>query len=298
MKKLGMRGKHVLAGWMFVTPWLLGFLFFFLQPVGNFLYYSFFTYEMQPGGYVLHPLENPFYHYDFAWNEDVKYKPAFVSAFEHFAYAVPVIVVFSLFCALLLNQDFKGRSVMRAIFFLPVIVTTGVFGLITTRGMAIAGVEASASTVTENIFDVSLLTSFLIESGIPAALVDFLSQAVSSVASLIWNSGVQILIFLIGLLSIPESYYEAARVEGATGWEAFWKITFPVVSPFILANLIYTFITECMSTSNGVMIYVSERVSAYQFSQASAMLWMYFGFMLLIIAVVFLLGSKLIVSSR
>lgn len=298
MKKLGMRGKHVLAGWMFVMPWLIGFLFFFLQPVGNFLYYSFFTYEMQPGGFILNELADPLQHYKEAWNKDVTYGPAFTGAFEHFLYAVPVIVVFSLFCAILLNQNFKGRGVMRAVFFLPVIVTSGVFGLITTRGMSLAGVEASASTVTENIFDVSLLTSFLVESGIPVKLVEILSSAVSSVASLIWNSGVQILIFLIGLLSIPESYYEAARVEGATGWETFWKITFPVVSPFILANLVYTFITECMSTTNGVILYVAERAGSYQFSQASAMLWMYFGVMVVIIAVIYVIGSKLMVSSR
>ncbi len=298
MKKLGMRGKHVLAGWMFITPWLIGFLLFFLQPVGNFLYYSFFTYEMQPGGFVLHKLADPLQHYKEAWTVDVNYGPRFTSAFEHFLYAVPVVVVFSLFCAILLNQDFKGRNVMRAVFFLPVIVTTGVFGLITTRGMSLAGVEASASTGTENIFDVTLLTSFLIESGIPASLVEVLSGAVSSVASLIWNSGVQILIFLIGLLSIPESYYEAARVEGATGWETFWKITFPVVSPFILANLVYTFITECMATTNGIITYISERAGVYQFSQASAMMWMYFGVILIIVALIYLVGNKLIVSSR
>ena len=297
MSKLNMKQKQSLAGWAFVTPWIIGLIFFFIQPVTNFLIYSFNTFKMGQGGYTLEPLDNPFKHYIDAWTSDVNYAPRFVGAFEHFLYAVPIIVVFSLFCAILLNQDFKGRGLMRAIFFLPVITTSGVFGLITTRGMSMAGVE-SANTTEAAMFDVTLLTDFLIESGIPASIVEALSGAVSNVAGLIWNSGVQILIFLIGLLSIPESCYEAARVEGATGWETFWKITFPVVSPFILANFVYTFITECMSTSNGVILYVSELAGGFRYSQASAMMWMYFLTMVVIVALIFGIGSKLMVSSR
>ncbi len=297
MSKLNMKQKQSLAGWAFVTPWVIGLIFFFIQPVTNFLIYSFNTFKMGQGGYTLEPLDNPFKHYIDAWTSDVNYAPRFVGAFEHFLYAVPIIVVFSLFCAILLNQDFKGRGFMRAIFFLPVITTSGVFGLITTRGMSMAGVE-SANTTEAATFDVTLLTDFLIESGIPASIVEALSGAVSNVAGLIWNSGVQILIFLIGLLSIPESYYEAAKVEGATGWETFWKITFPVVSPFILANFVYTFITECMSTSNGVILYVSQLSGGFHYSEASAMMWMYFLTMVVIVAAIFGIGSKLMVSSR
>lgn len=297
MSKLNMKQKQSLAGWAFVTPWVIGLIFFFIQPVTNFLIYSFYTFKMGQGGYTLEPLDNPFKHYIDAWTSDVNYAPSFVGAFKHFLYAVPIIVVFSLFCAILLNQDFKGRGFMRAVFFLPVITTSGVFGLITTRGMSMAGVE-SANTTEAATFDVTLLTDFLIESGIPASIVEALSGAVSNVAGLIWNSGVQILIFLIGLLSIPESYYEAAKVEGATGWETFWKITFPVVSPFILANFVYTFITECMSTSNGVILYVSQLSGSFRYSEASAMMWMYFLTMVVIVAMIFVIGSKLMVSSR
>lgn len=296
MKKLGMRGKHVLAGWMFVMPWLIGLVFFFIQPAVNFLIYSFHDFTMGQGGYTLEPIENKFQHYIDAWVNNQNYPILFTNAFQYFLYSVPIIVVFSLFCAILLNQNFKGRGVMRAIFFLPVIITSGVFGVIATRGMSLAEVGTTASDST--MFDASLLTAFLIESGIPAGLVESLSNMVSNVTSLIWNSGVQILIFLIGLLAIPESYYEAAKVEGATSWETFWKITFPVVSPFILANVIYTFITECMSTSNGVILYVNELSGAFHYSQASAMMWMYFLAILLIVVVIFAIGSKLMVSSR
>ncbi len=297
MSKLTMKNKQALAGWMFVMPWLVGLVLFFIQPVANFLIYSFNQFNMGQGGYSLSPLSNPFQHYIDAWTADVIYPVRFVEAFEHFLYAVPIIVVFSLFCAILLNQDFKGRGLMRAVFFLPVITTSGVFGLITTRGMSMGGAEATATT-DSTMFDITLLTDFLIESGIPSTLVESLSSAVSNVAGLIWNSGVQILIFLIGLLAIPESYYEAAKVEGATGWETFWKITFPVVSPFILANLVYTLITECMATSNGVILYVTDLVERYRYDTASAMMWMYFLATLIVVAIIYGIGSKLMVSSR
>ena len=302
MKKMGMRGRHVLAGWMFAMPWLIGLLVFFIQPVGSFFRWSFSTFNMGTGdGYQLVPNEGGiFQHYIEAWTKDVKYGPAFTGAFEYFLYSVPVIVVFSLFCALLLNQDFKGRAIMRAVFFLPIIVTSGVFGLITTRGMALADSSAvtAAASSDGTMFDVSLLVTFLIESGLPAQLVETLAGVVSDVAYLIWQSGVQILIFLIGLLAIPESYYEAAKVEGATAWEAFWKITFPVVSPFILANLVYTFITSCMGINSGVLLHVSTFTGSFNYSPASAMMWMYFFTMLIIVMIIYGVGSKLMVSSR
>ena len=299
MKKLGMRGRHVLAGWMFITPWLIGLLVFFLQPVVNFLIYSFYDFTMGQGGYTLQPIDSPLKNYIDAWTGDPVYPQRFISSFGHFVYSVPVIVIFSLVCAILLNQDFKGRSFMRAVFFLPVIITSGVFGLITSRGMDMAEGGTTVTSGGSTMFDVSLLTDFLIESGIPASLVESLAGTVSNVAVLIWDSGVQILIFLIGLLAIPDSYYEAAKVEGATGWEIFWKITFPVVSPFILANLVYTFITSCMSVTNTTMTYITTiATQSHDYSTASAMMWMYFLVMLAIVAIIFGIGSKLIVSSR
>ncbi len=298
MKKLSMRGRQAFAGWMFILPWVIGLVYFFLQPVITFLSFSFFEFSMgRGGGYELSPLEGgPFAHYIYAWTSDVNYPPKFTGAFEFFIYAVPIIVVFSLFIAILLNQEFKGRGLVRAIFFLPVIVTTGVFG--TTMASGMGSIDMGTTSGASNIFDVTLLTSFLLNSGIPQAVVEPLTGMVSNVASLIWKSGIQILIFLIGLLSIPESYYEAAKVEGATGWEIFWKITFPVISPFILANLVYTFITECMSSTNGVINYcLAIAQEGFDYAFASAMMWMYFIVILLIVAAIFLIGSKMVAKN-
>ena len=292
MKKLSILKKREKAGFGFVSLWLIGLLIFFNQPVTMFLYYSFFKFTILPtGGYALERMSNVFQNYIDAWKSDAQYPVRFVSAFQQFAYKVPIIVFFSLFMALLLNQKFKGRAVMRAIFFLPIITTSGCMGLVISRG--ISAIDMGTVSGSSTIYDVSMLKEVLVNAGLAEKIVTTLTDIVANVADLVWDSGVQILIFMIGLLAIPESYYEAANVEGATGWEAFWKITFPVISPFILANLVYTFITACMETGNGVIDYVIRTASEnMDYSFASAMLWMYFLTILLIIGVILLLCKR------
>ncbi len=295
MKNLDMRKKRSIAGWLFIVPWLTGFIIFFFQPVLSFLRYSFGNFKMLPeGGYILEPLENGvFTHYINAWTIDSTYPLAFVDAFRHFSYEVPIIVFFSLFVAVILNQKFHGRTVMRAVFFLPIIITSGVMGLV--LGQDMGAVEMGTAAGPSTIYDVTLLTNFLVKSGLPQNIIETLTGVVSNVAGLVWKSGVQILIFLIGLLAIPSSYYEAATVEGATGWETFWKITFPIVSPFILANIVYTLIVSCMEVGNGVIIYVLETATeSFDYSYASAMMWMYFIVILLIVGLVFLICGRFV----
>lgn len=295
MKRLNMKKRRTIAGWLFVLPWLIGFIIFFLQPVASFLRYSFGSFKILPrGGYELQPLKDGiFTHYINAWTTDSTYPLAFVDAFRHFSYEVPIIVFFSLFVAVIMNQRFRGRTVMRAIFFLPIIITSGVMGLVLGRDMG--AVEMGAASGPSTIYDVTLLTDFLVKTGMPENIISTLTGIVGNVAGLVWKSGVQILIFLIGLLAIPSSYYEAATVEGATGWETFWKIIFPIVSPFILANLIYTLIVSCMEVGNGVIIYVlNTATESFNYSYASAMMWMYFIVILVIVGLVFLICSRFV----
>ena len=295
MKYLNMKKKRSLAGWLFIMPWLIGLIIFFIQPAFNFLIYSFGNFKiLSSGGYELKPLEGSiFTHYINAWTTDATYPLAFTDAFRHFSYEVPIIVFFSLFVAIILNQNFRGRTIMRAIFFLPIIITSGVLGLVI--GRDISAVEMGTMSGSGSIYDVTMLTDFLVQAGLPDKIIDTLTGIVGNVADLVWKSGVQILIFLIGLLSIPSSYYEAATVEGATGWETFWKITFPIVSPFILANIIFTLISSCMEVGNGVIIYVlSTATESFNYSYASAMMWMYFLVILVIVAAVFLICSRFV----
>lgn len=293
-----MKTKREMAGWMFVLPWLIGLLVFFIQPIVLFFTFSFFDFEIASGGYVLKPLsDGVFTNYLFAWVNDANYPQAFAGAFKTFAYEVPIIVFFSLYMSILLSQDFKGRGIMRTIFFLPIVVTSGAMVIVIARG--VSQVNMGTGDGAGTIYDVSMLTELLINSGFPERLVDGLTVVIARVADLVWKSSVQILIFLISLLAIPESYYEAARVEGATGWEVFWKITFPVISPFIFANTVYTLITSCMSVESGVISYVLNLAAqSYDYSVASAMMWMYFSVILLIIALIFLLFRNKIYHSN
>lgn len=145
---------------------------------------------------------------------------------------------------------------MRAIFFLPIIVTAGVVAEIIKADMS--SIVALPAAGASNIFDVTILTQFLLESGLPNGLVDILTGMIANVADLVWKSGIQILIFMAALLSIPSSFYEVAQVEGASGWETFWKITFPTVSPFVLATIVYTIIDSFTSYDNQAMRYIRD----------------------------------------
>ena len=148
-----------------------------------------------------------------------------------------------------------------------------------------------------NIFDVTILTQFLLESGLPNGLVDILTGMIANVADLVWKSGIQILIFMAALLSIPSSFYEVAQVEGASGWETFWKITFPTVSPFVLATIVYTIIDSFTSYSNGLMQYILSETSQLHYSYAAAMTWIYFAAIMAVLGAILGLVSKKIFYS-
>ena len=288
MKRMDLKKRRNVAGWLFILPWAVGALMFFIQPVVRFFAFSFFRFRISAEvGYELLPLEDGiFQNYIDAWASDTTYPQAFVGAFEVFAYEVPIIVFFSLFMALLLSQDFRGRGVMRTIFFLPIVVTSGAMAVVIARG--VSRVDMGMTDGAASLYDVTRLTDLLMSSGFPQRLVTAVTTVVARVADLVWKSGVQILIFLIGLLSIPDQYYEAAKVEGATGWETFWKITFPVVSPYLLANAVYTLIVESVAAENGVIARIlTIATQNYDYSAASAMLWMYVLAILLIVVLLF-----------
>ena len=299
VKRLKLKKRREMVGWLFILPWFIGLLLFFVQPVIKFLLFSFFEFKISSTtGYELLPLKDSILqNYIYAWMEDATYPQAFIGAFKTFAYEIPIIVFFSLFMALLLSQKFQGRGVMRTIFFLPIVVTSGAMALVIARG--VSQVEMGMTEGAGTLYDISALTELLITSGFPQSLVTGVTGIIARVADLVWKSGVQILIFLIGLLSIPDSYYEAAKVEGATGWETFWKITFPVISPYILANAVYTLVTSSMSVENGVISHVMTiAMQNYDYSKASAMMWMYFVTILLTVVLLFAVTKKWIFHAK
>jgi ABC-type sugar transport system permease subunit len=181
---------------------------------------------------------------------------------------------------------------MRMIFFLPVLVTAGVISSIIKTSLTTVVVGGDSAT---NIFSAALLTKQLLGIGFPEGLVNTVGGMISNVSDLVWSSGVQILVFLMGLLTVPQSYYEVAQVEGATGWEAFWKVTFPSVSPYILVSLVYTSIDHFVSYDNAVMKYITDiAYNNFKYSYAAAISWIYFTAILLCLAALVFITSRFI----
>lgn len=291
MKKSGFQKKRARAGILFILPWLLGVALFFLQTILNLMRYSLCDAKIVQGqGYVFESLENGiFTHYINAFVGDSLFPQKLVESLSDMVYRIPVILVFSLVVAIILNQNFKGRGMMRAIFFVPLLISSGVIASIIKDSLSSTVMGAEASN---NIFNAALLTNMLLEFGLPNQLVATIGSFVSNVTDLVWGSSVQIIVFIMGLMTIPASYYEVAQVEGASGWETFWRVTFPCVTPYILVNLIYTAIDHFVSYDNAVMKYIMD--SAYKdfkFSYASAMSWIYFVVIIVaLLAMVFLLS--------
>ena len=293
------RKKH-LYGYGFVGLWAVGTIWLFIIPVIKSLIYSLTdakNYDRADAlamGYTVPGIHGPwnnFGNYVKAFTGDPKFPKDLVESIGQIIPQAFVIMVFSLFIAIILNQKFRGRTLARAIFFLPVLIATGPVISVINGDMQATGISGAAQFSTLFKTDlVSELLEFVGIYNINPKFTDFIEDITSNVLNLVWNSGIQILIFLSALQNIPPSAKEAANMEGATSWEFFWKITFPMISPMILANLVYTVIDAFVATDNNVMQYVlsMQRYGEYGFS--AAMAWSYFavigGILGIIVAIV------------
>ncbi len=271
-------------GVVFTSPWLLGFALFFIQPLSLLFRLAFTNMEIADVGYILMPLDGLFDNFKYALAEDSYFVTHLLSSFGSLLYEVPFIILFSLFTAVILNQQFKGRTLMRVIFFLPVVIGCDlVMNVIQHNSNEITMVAEEVS-----MFDASGLVDTLLMAGLPDKLVSVISTMVGSVADLVWDSAVQTLVFLVALLSVPQSYYEVATVEGAKGWETFWKVTFPMVTPYVLALTIYTIIDTFTNVNNKALDYIVETSNTrIEFSKAAAMSLIYFILIIFVIVIVF-----------
>ena len=280
------RTRRAITGYLFILPFILGFLVFMVRPLVNSLYMSFC--EVNPNGLTMEwtGLAN----FKYALAADPEFNRLLSEEVSRMIVNTLATLVLSFVVAVILNGRFRGRTLARAIFFLPVIFSAGVLlGL----DSNMLGVEA-ANTLMSGIGDaisenggVNLtdsLKSMLQASGIGTRAFQTVFDIIDSVYDIVIASGIQIIVFLSGMQNIPASLYEAAHVEGCSGWESFWKITFPMVSPLLLVNAIYTIIDFFTKSNNEVMEKISEVMYVnYKFGVASAMSWIYFGVSILMI---------------
>lgn len=290
--KLSVTQRHNIKGLYFMIPFILGILFFYIEPIISSITFAFSKVTVDLDGYTSEfiGLEN----FKYAFTKDANYTTVLSRDLMNLLWKTPVIIILSLFLALLINKKFKGRLFVRAVFFLPVIFSNGVL-LDVIQNDAVVQSAVSATSVLDSGVAVSQtqgLSELLIQAGFAEEIIEFTTMVTDSFFSLVWNSGVQMLIFLSGLQSISPSLYEAASVEGASGWETFCKITVPMLSPMILLNIIYTIVDSYASTSNGVIKLVINSISDNRFGNASAMAWTYFLVIGVIIGIVFFVSSR------
>ena len=277
--------RKSLYGYGFIALWLVGTILFFLIPLGKSLWYSFCDLSVEPG--AMNTRFSGLKNYLSVLKEDPHYTEYLGDVLLETLWKTPLILIFSLFIAVILNQKFRGRTLARAVFFLPVIIATGpVFKIISgdMESTGNSGAEQFSTMFSADL--IGELMEFLGIYGMSDSMSTFIKTVADNIFGIVWNSGIQIILFLAALQGIPQSAREAAQLEGATSWEYFWKITFPYVSPFILANLIFTVIDSFTNPMNSVMNRISAMRSQFEFGGASAMAWIYFAVVIAAVGIV------------
>lgn len=286
--RLSFRQRQKLGGFLFTLPFVIGFLLFFLYPLiqaANFSFHELVltstTFELQPRGWQ---------NYQYALQIHPTFSRTFTEVITNLLTRLPLIIGFSFFAATILNQRFRGRSIVRVLFFLPVIMGAGIVMRLESADYSRIMLQAMQST---GAFAGPALRGIFENARLPAGMLDYVVTSAESLPLVIRSSGVQILIFLAGLQAIPREIYEAASVEGATPWERFWLVTFPMLGPLILTNIVYTIVDSLTAMDNQLVVLIRDtmlRGAGYGVSMAMAMI--YFAAVAIILAIVYALLSR------
>jgi ABC-type sugar transport system permease subunit len=290
-KYRGLQKRKAMVGYLFIMPFIIGFLVFMVKPFFQSLYMSFCNVEIGPGGFhlVLTGLAN----YIRAFTVDTEFNRLLTEEIGRMSYNALAIMVFSFFAAMILNQKFKGRAFVRAIFFLPIILSSGVILGIEYNNSLLASIQDTIQKSTQNASITAAIEKILTTSGVASGALEKVFEIVDGVYDVAIASGIQIIIFLSGLQTISKSMYEAAEIEGCTGWESLWKITFPMISPLFLVNWVYTIVDFCMRSDNQVMEKISDTMIVdLNYGFASSMAWVYFCIVIVIIGISSLMISR------
>ena len=290
-KVAGLQRRKAISGYLFIAPFIIGFLAFMVKPLFQSLYMSFCTVEVSPNG--IHNVFKGLANYIQAFTIDTEFNRLLVEEISRMCINSLAIMVFSFFVALILNQKFKGRALVRAIFFLPVILSSGVILGVESNNALLASVQNMVEETTSTTSVTDAIKSILLTSGIGASAFEKVFDIVDGIYDVAIASGIQIIIFLSGLQTISTNMYEAAAIEGCTAWASLWKITFPMISSLFLVNWIYTIVDFCMRSDNQVMEKISDQMIQYiNYGFASAMSWIYFLIVIVIIGVSSFIISK------
>ena len=259
-------------GYLFTMHWIIGIVIFFAVPLIQSVIFSFSDIEIVDGGIniSLIGIEN----FKQILLIDANYEKWLTGSITSYLYSLPIIILLSMSLALILNQKFKGRLFFRALYFLPVIISTGaVINLIfktTSNDMSNIGVSDAYSANMVSVDDIVKLLD------IQGEVAKYITVTISRIFDLVWSCGIQIVLFLAGLQSVPASFFEASHVEGATKWEEFWFITFPMLSRVTLLVTIFTMVELITSERTTLIKNVYSMMRTGNYDETSAMMWFYF----------------------
>jgi ABC-type sugar transport system permease subunit len=281
-RQLTLEQKKAWYGVLFATPLIIGLIMLFILPLIQSFRFSLSSISLVEGGFAVD--YKGFSNFTSLFTSNPDYPRKLAESVINMVVNVPIIIIFSLFAAVLLNQKFKGRALARAIFFLPVILASSAIANLDISSFVGGSSLGGGGEGSSNLLQSFELKKMLLDSGIAPIFVNYVTGAVDRIYEIISSSGVQILIFLAGLQSISPSLYEASKIEGATGYEIFWKVTFPMITPLILTNMVYSIIDSF--SSNKINALISQTAfKTFDFGLSAAMSWTYFIIVAIILAI-------------
>lgn len=258
-------------GYVFILPWIIGATVFFIYPFIQSIWFAFCNLSFSDRGLVTEyvGLRN----FDIVFFESPTVFQLFANSIGQMLSELVLIITLSFFLSIILNQKFIGKAFARAVFSLPLIVSTGVLLSIFKGNLFSQSQDALQQST---IFQAAGIQRILESTGLGMGLVQFVVEKVNLIVDMLWKSGVQIIVFLAGLQSIPTSFYEVCDIEGATAWQKFWRVTFPVMMPFVFLNIIYTIIDSFTYYSNPIMTQIMTYFNNLQYSLSNALAFAYF----------------------
>lgn len=288
-KNRSIERRHSQNGFLFILPWLIGVFLFFLRPLFQTIAFSFSKVSVDLGGFNIKfsGLDN----YKYALFESPEYLNNLMDSLTEFSYQIPIILILSFIIAVVLNSKFIGRSFFRSLYFIPVIIINSIVMRFLGNSSSVEELSGAAqSAYLSGLID---FESLFLQMGIPSETTNLIFGYVNQIFDLVWQCGVQIVLLISGLQSIPEQLYEVSKVEGASKWEEFWYITVPMLGNSIVLVVIYTVVEFCVSTNNKVITQAYKALLDQQiYDISSAMLWLYFAVVGGITALLFVLFHR------
>jgi len=290
-KHLSLKAQHAKWAWVFLAPWLVGILVFFVWPMAQSVIYSFSNLTITSSGFHLDwvGLEN----YSYLLTRDTFFPQNLTQALGEVVPSVLMITAFSLFIAVILKEKFLGRGAARTVFFVPVMIASGVIITIL-KEQVMMSVSTSDNTATY-LFQAPDLVNTFAKFGLPEFVLTSITDIVNGFFDLTWKSGVQMLLLLSAINNIPQSFYEAAILDGAGAWVKFWKITFPAITPSLLVVIIYTIIDSFLDYDNLVMEMIRDYYQNNNYTYSATIGVIYFVCILALVGLVSLVMRKLVV---